>query len=367
MASRVSAAVLQKNEGYTYISQVNEEALLSPGIVSKLHGIRMDKKKLWNKKQQSSIAFKRRRLLLKKRKHKREYSLHLHEGHTYGSNIESAAVLDIESIPGKLDPKKGKFIMFDIETTGLSRDSDIVQLSAFDGNTEFNIYIRPNQPISKNATAISGITFSFENNTIYYNGREVKSEDIRTGLLKFLAYLQSHDNPILVGHNIMLYDIPVLCQKFHECSMLSEFTRHVYGCADTLKLARKLYKKEEVGNYKQSNLVNILLGKSYVAHNSLEDVKILHELFTKKLICHSEDLFPFLIHILQKSFKPMVEQKAMSVATSRKIAGSGLGVRHIILAHKRDELSGVKTLLGEHGIKGKVVSKVVQYLINHEE
>uniref|UniRef100_A0A8W8MHK3 Exonuclease domain-containing protein n=1 Tax=Magallana gigas TaxID=29159 RepID=A0A8W8MHK3_MAGGI len=135
LASRVSAAVLQKNEGYTYISQVNENALLSPGVVSKLHGIRMDKKKLWNKKQQSSIAFKRRRLLLKKRKQKREYSLHLREGNTYGSNIETAAEVDIESIPGKLDPEKGECIMFDIETTGLSRDSDIVQLSAFDGIT----------------------------------------------------------------------------------------------------------------------------------------------------------------------------------------------------------------------------------------
>uniref|UniRef100_K1PW27 PML C-terminal domain-containing protein n=1 Tax=Magallana gigas TaxID=29159 RepID=K1PW27_MAGGI len=44
----------------------------------------------------------------------------------------------------------------------------------------------------------------------------------------------------------------------------------------------------------------------------------------------------------------MVKKKAMSVATSRKIAGSGLGFRHIMLAHKRDELSGVKTILGEH-------------------
>uniref|UniRef100_K1R0F3 Uncharacterized protein n=1 Tax=Magallana gigas TaxID=29159 RepID=K1R0F3_MAGGI len=35
----------------------------------------------------------------------------------------------------KLDPEKGECIMFDIETTGLSRDSDIVQLSAFDGIT----------------------------------------------------------------------------------------------------------------------------------------------------------------------------------------------------------------------------------------
>lgn len=69
-------------------------------------------------------------------------------------------------VPGKLDPEKGECIMFDIETTGLSRDSDIVQLSAFDGITEFNVYIRPNQPISKYATAISGITFSFEKKTL---------------------------------------------------------------------------------------------------------------------------------------------------------------------------------------------------------
>lgn len=155
----------------------------------------------------------------------------------------------------------------------------------------------------------------------------------------------------------MSYNIPVFFHKLHECSKLSEFLQCVYGCADTLKLAHKLYKKEDVGNYKQSNLVNILLGKCYVAHYSLEDVKILHELFTKKLTCHSEDLFLFHIHILQKSFKTMVEKKAMSVATSRKIAGSGLEFRHIILAHKRDELSGVTTLLGEHGIEGKVVSK----------
>lgn len=50
--------------------------------------------------------------------------------------------------------------MFDVGTTGLNRDSDIVQLSAFDGNTECIVYIRPNQLMSKNATAISRITFS---------------------------------------------------------------------------------------------------------------------------------------------------------------------------------------------------------------
>jgi hypothetical protein len=45
---------------------------------------------------------------------------------------------------------------------------------------------------------------------------------------------------------------------------------------DTLKLARKMFKKEDVGNYKEQNLVKKLLGKSY---DALEDVKSLHELF----------------------------------------------------------------------------------------
>uniref|UniRef100_A0A8W8MJ85 PML C-terminal domain-containing protein n=1 Tax=Magallana gigas TaxID=29159 RepID=A0A8W8MJ85_MAGGI len=58
----------------------------------------------------------------------------------------------------------------------------------------------------------------------------------------------------------------------------------------------------------------------------------------------------------------MVEKKAMSVATSRKIAGSGLGFRHIMLAHKRDELSGVKTLLGEHGLVVVLGARVVERL-----
>lgn len=65
---------------------------------------------------------------------------------TLRSKIETTTEVDIESNPGKLGPTKEEFIMFDIETTGLSRDGDIVQLSAFDGITEFNVYLRPNQP-----------------------------------------------------------------------------------------------------------------------------------------------------------------------------------------------------------------------------
>lgn len=81
--------------------------------------------------------------------------------------------------------------MSDIETTGLSPDRDIIQLSAFDGNSELNVYVhlRSNQPFSKNDTAVFGITFSFERDIVNYKGRNVKSMDLRLGLLKFLIYL----------------------------------------------------------------------------------------------------------------------------------------------------------------------------------
>lgn len=105
-------------------------------------------------------SFKKKTTSAKEKKTKKEYSLHLRKGNTYGSNIETAAKVEFKSIPGKLDAEKGEFIMFDIiETTGLSRDSDIVQLSAFNGITKFTK--SANQ--KKNANAISGITFSLKN------------------------------------------------------------------------------------------------------------------------------------------------------------------------------------------------------------
>lgn len=46
LTNRVSAAVLQKNIGFTYVSKINEDAMLSPGKVTKIKGMVMDKRKL---------------------------------------------------------------------------------------------------------------------------------------------------------------------------------------------------------------------------------------------------------------------------------------------------------------------------------
>jgi hypothetical protein len=44
---------------------------------------------------------------------------------------------------------------------------------------------------------------------------------------------------------------------------LKDFENAVQGCIDTLKLARNIIPKEEVGNYKQDDLVQKLIGEKY--------------------------------------------------------------------------------------------------------
>lgn len=117
---------------------------------------------------------------------------------------------------------------------------------------------------------------------MFSGGQEVECIDIRLALLKLIDYVSKRENPILVGHNVLSFDIPILSKKLQEHGLLQEFLRHVSDCLDTLRLARKLFNKETVGNYKQQTLVQVLLGKSYQAHDALTDVKNLYELFVSK-------------------------------------------------------------------------------------
>jgi hypothetical protein len=53
-----------------------------------------------------------------------------------------------------------------------------------------------------------------------------------------------------------------------------------------------MFKKEDVGNYKQQNLAKKLIGKSYEAHDALEDVKSLHEFFCEQTSVHMQGYLP---------------------------------------------------------------------------
>lgn len=93
-----------------------------------------------------------------------------------------------------------------------------------------------------------------------------------------------------------MYDVPILSRLLEEFGLLAAFLQLISGCIDTLKLARQVFSKSEIPNSKQSALVKAFLGKDYDAHNALEDVKSLYQLFAEKLHshCRNVDIFPFI-------------------------------------------------------------------------
>ncbi|OPL07301.1 hypothetical protein AM593_06557, partial [Mytilus galloprovincialis] len=88
LRNRLSASVLQKNEGYTWLSKVNEASLLSPGQHTLSIGKKMDKKLKRERERQNTKEFKRRRIKLKKQKKKSELRSKVKEGTTYENNAE---------------------------------------------------------------------------------------------------------------------------------------------------------------------------------------------------------------------------------------------------------------------------------------
>ena len=246
----------------------------------------------------------------------------------------------------------------------MSRSSDITQLSAYDGEHSFNVYVNPRQAISQKASEITGLSYCFQKNQMYHNGKEVESVNIHEALLSFSDFLASKSHPVLVGHNIGSYDIPILMRLLEEFGLLSSFVNLISGCIDTLKLARKVYPKSEVKNYKQTTLVKMLLGIDYDAHNAFEDVKSLYQLFDEKLLSHCKDTFPFQVSKLEASYAPLLVEKKISKAMVRRLANSGLGLNQLRLAFKRDQNHGVKCVLHERGFKSKTVRIIQTFFEN---
>lgn len=332
--------------------------MLSPGKVTQIKGMVIDKRKLWHKRQNSKITKKCRRLLLKKKNFQQETVKTVKEGQTYQTNTSATTSPDIETIPSIATLSNGTtFVVFDIEATGFSRSSDITQLFAYDGKDTFNVYIDPRMPISQKATEITGLSYCFQKNQMYHYGKEIDSVHIHQALLSFLDFLKSKSCPVLIGHNIGSYGVPILSRLLEEFGLLAAFLQLISGCIDTLKLSRKVFSKSETPNYKQSTLVKAILGKDYDAHNALEDVKILFQLFKEKLHshCRNMDIFPFNLVKLEASYASVVLKKKISKAVARRLANSGLGLNHSHLSFKRDQNADVKSILQERGFKGKTI------------
>jgi len=252
-------------------------------------------------------------------------------------------------------------VFFDLETTGFSRqDDDIIQIAATCEGRSFDSYVMPTKPIPPKVTEITGITQS--HGQMFYKRKPVKSTSKINALVMFMDYLKLQPNPILVGHNIGAFDIPIITNKLKDHGLFAVFTSIVSGYLDTLPIAKTKYPKGsedgEVPNHKQETLVKTLLHMEYEAHNAIGDVIALERLYKEKLTLDVNELSSALISFTYteclETLKPIRDAGCLTLDMAKRCARASLGYQQLQLAYKRH---GISDIFREPSQDGVLVSK----------
>ncbi|XP_078409953.1 protein PML-like [Cetorhinus maximus] len=248
---------------------------------------------------------------------------------------------------------KETLVFFDLETTGLDKYCDIVQLSAVSGEKIFDKYILPSNPMSAGAAAVTGIQIM--DGILYLRGEPQPTCSLQEAMAAFFQFLQSLDRPLLAGHNIWKFDGPIILRAWKELSMKDQFASCVTGFLDTFWLSRDIVPRSEVSSYRQPDLVRTYLKKDYEAHNAIEDVKSLQELYSVlKFTPEQKQNSQFSLSQLEShvSLQPLVDAKILFFQLAQKLAMQEVSYEKLKLAHQQDAESGLKTLLQSLGHSG---------------
>lgn len=199
------------------------------------------------------------------------------------TEIESTQYVDIRQtiVENKDLGKLITFIIFDIETTGFSRENEsIIEIALRDlhggENSTFETLVNPGRSVPN--SHIHGITTGMVN----------RPEVPRMGDLIpiLLRYVGSRQKPggyvVLVAHNARVFDVPFLIKEFSRCSFDIPSN---WLFVDTLPLAREVMKS---GGSKVPPKVSLqALGQHYgiplvgSAHRAMVDVHMLSAVFQR--------------------------------------------------------------------------------------
>jgi DNA polymerase-3 subunit epsilon len=135
-----------------------------------------------------------------------------------------------------------RFVVFDVETTGLStRDDRIVSIAAIDVHTGRSFYrcVNPAVPVSRSAAAIHGLSSA----TL---SAKPKWDVVGRAFWKWLAgvYEEPGMRVCLVGHNAARFDAPMLKNEFLRLRPAgAELQRAPLDAyvVDTLVIARQVF------------------------------------------------------------------------------------------------------------------------------
>jgi DNA polymerase-3 subunit epsilon len=156
-------------------------------------------------------------------------------------------------------------IYYDTETTGIRNDKDrIIELAAFDPveNRTFCKLINPGCPIPKEATAVHHIT----------DEMVLDAPTFKIIAEEFIAFCP--EETVLIAHNNDAFDKLFMEQEFKRAGVEMPNYRYI----DSLKWSRKY--RSDLPRHTLQNLREVYGFASNQAHRALDDVIILHQVFS---------------------------------------------------------------------------------------
>ena len=290
---RTAAGVAQFNDGSFYITDVCEELNLVSYSVTANHVDKLDKRRRSDRVRKSTRTFKKRRNQLKKTKHQKTSSQERHEGVTYQSEVgltsiqdavevtketltllnetiteeqfnsyvgKLAAVLHGIDIPSDRDrlseasqSRDVSFVIIDLETTGLDRSAEIIQLSckSVQYQSFFNTYLLPEtRKIKEAASKVHGISVQYKDGqkVLQKEGKTLPAVEQQSGLQGFIDYLNGIEQAsgrrvALVAHNGLSFDFPVLFKSLERHGLMETFGEIKLLFVDSLKIIAEEVKR----------------------------------------------------------------------------------------------------------------------------
>ena len=181
--------------------------------------------------------------------------------------IESYLVNNILKIQDKNNNKNNnKFIIFDVETTGLNasveRITEIGAVKIIDNKIvdKFSCFVNPKKPIPPRITKLTGIT----------NEMVKDAPDESIAIPKFFEFCEDF---ILVAHNAQ-FDMRFIISAANRLNLETN-----YSYIDTVAVCRSFF--PNLKNHKLDTVVNYLNLGGFNHHRACDDAKILAEIFLK--------------------------------------------------------------------------------------
>jgi len=165
------------------------------------------------------------------------------------------------------------------------------QIAASDlaGTRTFSQYVLPTELISAGARQVTGL--SVDGERLLHHGQPDHATDIQSALKLFFAWVKCIPNCVLVEHNGIKFDFPVLVHALNCAGLCDTFVDGTKALVESLPLFWKAI--PDWKSYKQGDLMYAILKTYYGAHDTAEDVRALANLLShlnldnKTVLTHS--------------------------------------------------------------------------------